>query len=134
MAYVQRARHPFWSRHRDDAAVDDRPVRRADRDVVVADNRGVNVLSRIIWLAAGIILLLLAFRFILSLLGANTTNSFAQFIYNVSHPFAAPFFGLFHYNNIQYGVSRFEVYTLVAMLVYAAIAWVLSAIVNIGRR
>jgi hypothetical protein len=134
MAYVQRARHPFWSRRRDDAAVDDRPVRRADSDVVVADNRGVNVLSRIIWLAAGIILLLLAFRFILSLLGANTTNSFAQFIFNVSHPFAAPFFGLFHYNNIQYGVSRFEVYTLVAMLVYAAVAWILSAIVNIGRR
>jgi hypothetical protein len=102
--------------------------------VVVADNRGVNVLSRVIWLVAGIILLLLAFRFILSLLGANTTNSFAQFIYNTSHPFVAPFFGLFNYNNIQYGVSRFEIYTLVAMLVYAAIAWILSAAVNIGRR
>jgi hypothetical protein len=114
---------------------DDRPARRtASDDVVVEDNRGVNVISRIIWLAAGIILLLLAFRFILSLLGANTSNSFAQFIYNASHPLVAPFFGLFHYNNIQYGVSRFEVYTLVAMLVYAAIAWILSAAVNVGRR
>lgn len=134
MAYVQRAKRPFWSRSRDDAVVDDRPPRRADDDVVVEDNRGVNVLSRIIWLVAGIILLLLAFRFILSLLGANTSNSFAQFIYNTSHPFVAPFFGLFNYNNIQYGVSRFEVYTLIAMLVYAAIAWILSAAVNIGRR
>lgn len=133
MAEVQRARRPIWGRRRDEA-VADRPARTADGDVAVADNRGVNVLSRIIWLVAGIILLLLAFRFLLSLLGANTTNGFAQFIYNTSHPFVAPFFGLFHYNNIQYGVSRFEVYTLVAMLVYAAVAWILSAVVNVGRR
>jgi hypothetical protein len=90
--------------------------------------------SRIIWFVAGVILLLLAFRFVLSLLGANTTNGFAQFIYNTSHPFVAPFFGLFNYNNIQYGISRFEVYTLIAMAVYAAVAWVLSALANIGRR
>lgn len=129
MAYVHRARHPFWSRNRDEV-VDDRPA-----DTVVArDNYGVNVLSRVVWLVAGILLLLLAFRFVLSLLGANPSNSFASFIYNVSHPFVAPFFGLFHYNNIQYGVSRFEIYTLVAMAVYAAIAWILSAALNIGRR
>lgn len=134
MADAQRAKRPFWGRSRDDAEVEDRPDRRAAADdVVVEDNHGVNVISRIIWLVAGVILLLLAFRFILSLLGANTSNSFAQFIYNTSHPFVAPFFGLFNYNNIQYGVSRFEVYTLVAMLVYAAIAWILSAAVNIGR-
>ena len=132
MAHAQPARRSFWHRNHDEA-VSDRPVRPAD-DVVVADNRGVNIVSRIIWLAAGIILLLLAFRFILSLLAANTGNSFAHFIYTVSHPFAAPFFGLFHYNNIQYGVSRFEVYTLVAMLVYAAIAWILTAAINVGRR
>jgi hypothetical protein len=71
---------------------------------------------------------------VLALLGANTTNGFAQFIYNTSHPFVAPFFGLFNYNNIQYGVSRFEVYTLVAMAVYAAIGWILSYLANIGRR
>ncbi|MBX4197522.1 YggT family protein [Candidatus Saccharibacteria bacterium] len=101
---------------------------------VVEPNYGINVISRVIWFVGGIILLLLAFRFALSLLGANTTNGFAQFIYNTSHPFVAPFFNLFSYNNIQYGVSRFEVYTLVAMAVYAAVAWVLSALANIGRR
>jgi hypothetical protein len=79
-------------------------------------------------------LILLAFRFLLSLLGANESNSFAHFIYSVSHPFAAPFFGLFHYNSIQNGVSRFEIYTLVAMAVYAAVAWILSYLSNIGRR
>jgi hypothetical protein len=46
----------------------------------------------------------------------------------------APFFNLFRYNSINSGVSRFEVYTLVAMAVYAAVAWVLVALTNIGRR
>lgn len=104
----------------------------ADNDVVVRE-RGENILSRIIWIVAGVILFLLAFRFLLSLLGANRNNAFADFIYDVSYPFAAPFFGLFQYDNINYGVSRFEIYTLVAMLVYAAIAWLLSRIFNLNR-
>lgn len=129
MAYVQRVRHPFWSRNRS-AAVDDR-VETTDVMPVAA---GPSVIGQIVWFVSGVILLLLGFRFVLSLLGANTSNGFAQFIYNTSHPFVAPFFGLFNYNNIQYGVSRFEIYTLVAMAVYAAIAWILSYLANIGRR
>lgn len=128
MAYAERIRHRGVVSDRDEVV--DEP---GDR-TVVEPNYGINVVSRAIWFVAGVILLLLGFRFVLSLLGANTTNGFAQFIYNTSHPFVAPFFNLFSYNNIQYGVSRFEVYTLVAMAVYAAIAWVLSALTNIGRR
>jgi uncharacterized protein YggT (Ycf19 family) len=127
MALAHRATQPVY--HRDEV-VDERDT----AGPVVTANYGINIVSRIIWFVAGVILLLLAFRFVLSLLGANTTNGFAQFIYNTSHPFVAPFFGLFNYNNIQYGVSRFEVYTLIAMAVYAAVAWVLSALANIGRR
>ncbi len=131
MAYVQRVRHPLVHRANDEVV--DEPA--ADNAVVTTSpNYGLNIISRVIWFVAGVILLLLAFRFVLALLGANTTNSFAQFIYNTSHPFVAPFFNLFSYNNIQYGVSRFEVYTLIAMAVYAAVAWVLSALANIGRR
>ena len=129
MAYAERVRHKGVV-HRGDEVVDEP----ATTDVVAEPNYGINVISRIIWFVAGVILLLLAFRFVLSLLGANTTNGFAQFTYNTSHPFVAPFFGLFNYNNIQYGISRFEVYTLIAMAVYGAVAWVLSALVNIGRR
>jgi hypothetical protein len=129
MAYVQRVRRPFWHRNRDEVV----DGRRTDTEVtpVVA---GPSILSQIVWFITGIILLLLAFRFVLALLGANTSNGFAQFIYNTSHPFVAPFFGLINYTNIQYGVSRFEVYTLVAMAVYAAVAWILSYLFNIGRR
>ena len=129
MAHVQRVRHPFWNRSPNET-VRESPATTEVTPVVARPS----LLGQIIWFVAGVILILLAFRFLLSLLGANTSNSFAHFIYSTSHPFVSPFFGLFHYNNIQYGVSRFEVYTLVAMAVYLAVAWILSYLANIGRR
>ena len=112
---------------------DDAAEARDDR-VTAVDESTQNVINRAIWFVAGVILVLLGFRFILSLLGANPSNGFANFIYTVSHPFVAPFFNLFHYSNLQYGVSRFEIYTLFAMLFYAVVAWGLTALVNITRR
>ena len=109
------------------------------RDTVVgdpmasADHPG-NVAARVVWFIAGALLVLLGFRFLLSLLGANTTNGFANFIYATSHPFVAPFFSLFSYNDLRYGVSRFEIYTLIAMLVYAVIAWGIARLVTIDRQ
>ena len=85
-------------------------------------------IAQIIWYIAGVLLVLLGFRFVLALLGANPANQFANFIYSVSHPFVAPFFSLFGYD-LRYGVSRFETYTLVAMLVYLVIAWGLVRLV-----
>jgi uncharacterized protein YggT (Ycf19 family) len=91
------------------------------------------VAARVVWYIAGILLTLLALRFVLALLGANTANTFANFIYTVSHPFVAPFFGLFSYN-LRYGVSRFESYTLVAMIVYALVAYGIAKLLTINRR
>ena len=91
-----------------------------------------NIAARIVWYIAGIILVLLAFRFVLTLLGANSANQFANFIYDASHPFVAPFFGLFGYD-LQYGVSKFETYTLVAMLVYTVIAWGIAKLFTLKR-
>src|SRR5665213_1979653 len=98
---------------------------------LVDDNNGRNdeervssssMIARIVWFIAGVLIVLLALRFVLVLLGANPANGFANFIYSVSHPFVAPFFGLFGYN-LRYGVSRFEASTLVAIVVYALIAF-----------
>jgi len=47
---------------------------------------GQGLVARIIWYIAGVLLALLAFRFVLALLGANPNNGFANFIYSVSHP------------------------------------------------
>jgi uncharacterized protein YggT (Ycf19 family) len=93
-----------------------------------------NVAARVIWFIAGLLLVLLGFRFLLSLLGANTTNGLANFVYSASHPFVAPFFSLFRYNNVTYGVSHFEIYTLVAMLFYAVVAWGIAKLVTLNRR
>jgi hypothetical protein len=93
---------------------------------------GQAFLARLITFITGLLLVLLAFRFILALLGANPGNAFANLIYDISHPFVAPFFGLFNYD-LQEGVSRFELYTLVAMAVYAFIGWALARLVTIDR-
>ena len=92
-----------------------------------------SVVARIVWYIAGILLVLLGLRFILTLLGANTANGFANFIYNTSHPFVTPFFSLFSYHNYIYGTSHFEVYTLVAMLVYSLIAWGIVKLVTLNQ-
>ncbi len=100
------------------------------REVSEASAAGSTVVARIIWYIAGVLLVLLAFRFVLTLLGANENNAFANFIYTASQPFVAPFFGLFGYN-LQYGVSRFEIFTLVAMAVYAIVAYGLAKLTTI---
>jgi hypothetical protein len=89
--------------------------------------------ERIVWFVTGILLVLLSFRFVLALLGANPANAFANFIYTVSHPFVAPFFSLFGYR-LQYGVTRVEVYTLVAMAVYAVVAYFIGRLFHLTPR
>jgi hypothetical protein len=100
-----------------------------------ADTGGAHAQStamRIVWYVDGIITVILGARFVLALLGANPLNAFADFVYSISHPFVAPFFSLFSYR-LDYGVSRFELYTLVAMAVYALIAYAITRLITINR-
>ncbi len=103
-----------------------------DDDVAVVAT-GQSTTERVVYFITGILLTILAFRFVLSLLGANRENGFADFIYSFSYPFVAPFFGLFGYD-VQYGISRFEIETLVAMAVYALIAYGIVRMIRIGRK
>jgi hypothetical protein len=112
-------------------------VERADRVTTTEPVRkvqpaGTTIAQRIVWYVAGILLVLLAFRFVLALLGANPGNGFANFIYSTSHPFVAPFFSLFNFNQTL-GTGRFELYTLIAMAVYAVIAWGLARLFSLGE-
>lgn len=92
-----------------------------------------NVAERVIWYLAGLVLVLLGFRFVLALLGANASNGFANFIYSTSHPLVSPFFSLFNYHNYMNGTSQFEIYTLAAIVVYAVIAWGIARLVTLNR-
>jgi hypothetical protein len=113
----------------------ERPANDNVREVREVDDRpsGTTLLARIIWYVAGVILVLLAFRFVLALLGANQGNPFVEFIFDVTNPLVAPFFNVFSYDDYVYGESRFEGYTLFAMAVYAIIAWGLAKLATINR-
>ena len=97
-------------------------------------NRSVWKATQIIWYIAGVIVTLLLVRAVLALLGANLENAFASFIYALSDPFVAPFRGLLQVGQFQAGVSRLEVETLLAALVYTLIAWGIAKAVALARR
>ncbi len=102
-------------------------------EVLESDTAG-GVLGRIIWFIASIIIGLLLFRFLLLLFGANPNNGFADFIYSVSQPFAAPFFGLFNYDGEITNRSYFEASTLIAIIVYTLVASLLVRLFAGNRR
>lgn len=102
------------------------------REVSEASVSGATLAERVVWFITGALLVLLAFRFVLALLGANPNNAFADFIYTASYPFVAPFFGLFGYD-LQYGVAKFETFTLIAMAVYAIFAWGIAKLLTLNR-
>ena len=86
-------------------------------------------ITRITYFVLGVLEVILGLRFIFRLLGANGYNSFISFLYGLSHVFVAPFNGIFNDQTLG-SVSVFEVSTLIAMLLYALIAW---GIVSLGR-
>jgi len=71
---------------------------------------------RIVYYIGGVIMALLAVRFVLALLGAAQGNAFVDFVYGLSAVFVAPFYGIF--GEPTYGVSQFETSTLVAIIIY----------------
>jgi cation transport ATPase len=85
-------------------------------------------ITTITYFVLGILEVLLGLRLIFRLLGANEYNNFITFLYTLTHVFVGPFNGIF--NDQALGHSVFEVSTLIAMLIYALLAW---GIVSLGR-
>jgi len=86
-------------------------------------------IATITYFILGVLEIILALRFVFRLLGASTYNAFISFLYGLSHAFVAPFNGIF--NDQALGTrSVFETSTIIAMLIYALIAW---GIVSLGR-
>lgn len=105
-----------------------------DPDLIDGDVRaeyGSSVVARVVSMIGGVIMALLGIRFLLSLLGANRANPFASFIYTASHPFVSPFFGLFNYQE-QIGVVRFEVETIIAILFWGFVTWMIVRLLTLG--
>ncbi len=97
--------------------------RRYADDNPIAD--ASNTIARVVYTIGGIVTGLLAIRFMLVLFGANPNNAFANIIYDLSRPIVSPFFGLFNYDGQVGTAGRFEFETLIAIVVYGLVAWVL---------
>ncbi len=87
--------------------------------------------TQIVWYIIGLLEALLAFRFVLKLLGANPAAGFTSFIYGVTYPFASPFLNVFKITRVE--GSIFEWTTLLAMLVYWLIAMAIGKLLVMGR-
>lgn len=88
--------------------------------------------TELIWALLGIIELLLGFRIALKALGADPTSGFANIIYAISNPLAAPFSGILR-TNAGAGGSVFEWSTIIAAVVYAVVAVGLIHLLGFAR-
>lgn len=74
---------------------------------------------------------LLILRFVLRLSGANIDNTFAQVIYGLSDPFAAPFSTLFISPTFAGDRYIFDVNLLVAIVVYALLGLLVGRLIQV---
>ncbi len=88
--------------------------------------------TQAVWYILSLLEGLLAFRFALKLLAANSGAGFTSFIYSVTHIFVAPFQAVFRISQPVQG-SVIEWATLLAMLVYWFAALGIRRLLVIGK-
>lgn len=85
-------------------------------------------LENLIYFIFGGIALLIAARVLLMAIGANPDNGFTSFIYRLSRIFVAPFTSMIA--PIELGTTAvFEVSSVLAIIVYLIIAWLVARLV-----
>lgn len=81
----------------------------------------------------GVLEILLAFRLFLKLTGASLASTFVGFIYGITGIFILPFEGIFRrwFNQGLETTSVLEPSTIVAIVVYAVLAWGIVKLIRI---
>lgn len=91
----------------------------------------------IVYFIFGVIEVLLVFRLVFKLMGANPLSSFVNFIYLLTQMLIAPFVGIFRQTTTP-GLETtavLEPAALVAMVVYALLAWgIVQLVVILSRK
>lgn len=97
---------------------------------------GHDLAKRIVYYVLGILEVLLLFRFLFKLLGANPGSVFVNFVYALSNVFLAPFTGIFRSSYTQGLETRavFEPATLIAMAIYALLAYGIVRFLELQKR
>lgn len=83
--------------------------------------------TQLVWLIFGVLEALIALRIGLKLIAANPDSPIAALVYSFTGLFLAPFAGLTATPSA--GGMVLEVSSVIAMLVYALIAWVLERVI-----
>ena len=90
-------------------------------------------LRKIVYYILGIFETFFAFRLVFKLLGANPGSTFVSLIYSISGALLAPFSGIFK-TAVSKGLetkSVLEPATIIAMIVYAVIAYAIVRLIEI---
>jgi hypothetical protein len=100
-------------------------------------NKGVFTVERVVYFLCGLLEILLAFRFIFRLAGAGS-GGFVIFIYSITDGLSTPFNYIFRTQVVQGNTTTgfFDYSILIAMVVYALIAWGIVKLIDIvsGKR
>jgi uncharacterized membrane protein len=86
------------------------------------------ILSRVVMFVFGVIEALILVRFVLLMLGANIQAGFVQWIYQTSGYFMAPFNAMFGTQTVDGAIIEWS--ALVAILVYAVVAWLIVTAIS----
>ena len=92
-------------------------------DLKAAHHSFLGVASQTVWISTGLLLELLAIRFMAAFLGANPSNTFFHLIYASSQPVVTPFVNVLHKIYPSGNFYNFEAYTLLSIIFYAIIGY-----------
>ena len=104
-------------------------------DAIIKTDHGHLKAMKIVYYILGVLEVLFAFRLVFKLLGANPQSPSVSFIYTVSQAFLAPFSGIFR-SAVTKGIeaqSVLEPTTIIAMIVYAVVAWGIVKLIEISK-
>ncbi len=111
---------------------------RPDENRPAADRRDrrVRKAEDVVWFLIAAVTILIFVRFVLLLFGARTGVPFVDFWYDITAPLVAPFAGMF--GNIDtfntYTGQRIEIESLVAILIYSLVGYLIVLAVRLFRR
>lgn len=106
-----------------------------DEGTFIKTGHGNLKARKIVYYILGVLEVLFAFRLVFKLLGANPQSPFVSFIYSVSQAFLSPFTGIFR-SAVTKGIeaqSVLEPTTIIAMIVYAVVAWGIVKLIEISK-
>ena len=96
-----------------------------DNSAAKIENFTYDIIYYLLW----IIELVLMLRFVLKIMGANSSNAIIAFVYSISSIFMGVFKGVF--GNVSIGNMIIEPSVLLAMVFYAIAAYVIVSLLRI---